>query len=184
MTRSGPARRLTLFLLIALTGMLLPATTAAQSELAPPWRTGLVAPPTEVSITVGSTPLKVQLALTPDQQTLGLGYRNGLAPGTGMLFVFDAPSVQTFWMKGMRFCLDIVWVTETELAGAAENVCPDPSGTPDADRPIETPSQPVQYVLEVPAGWLAAHGYGAGTPVNLSTLPAATPVAATPAPQR
>jgi uncharacterized membrane protein (UPF0127 family) len=148
----------------------------AQSGRVPPWRATLPAPPAEARITVGQTPLTVQLAVTPAQQTLGLGYRNGLAQGAGMLFVFDVPQIQTFWMKGMRFCLDIVWVSSTQVVGAAESVCPDPPGIADADRPVQTSPAPVQYVLELPAGWLKQHGYGAGTPVDLSALPA-TPAA-------
>lgn len=165
-----------LVLVIALMMALCPSLAHAQGEVVPPWRATLAKPPSRARINVGQTKLDVQLAITPDQQSLGLGYRNGLAPDTGMLFIFDAPSVQTFWMKGMRFCLDIVWVTESAIVGAAANVCPDPAGTPDADRPNYTSPKPVRYVLEVPAGWLGSHGYGAGTPVNLSAVPA-TPVA-------
>lgn len=150
----------------------------AQLERFPPWRVPLQAPPAEARIVVGTTPLDVQLAVTARQQSLGLGYRNGLAPDTGMLFVFIAPQIQTFWMKGMRFCLDMVWITDNRVVGAAENVCPDRPGIADADRPIQTSPVPVQYVLEVPGGWLAAHGYGPGAPVDLSQVPSpATPVA-------
>lgn len=171
------ARILPLLLVAALAMCSIGAPVAsAQFSRVPPWRSTLTSPPTEARITVGQSTLTVQLAVTTAQQSLGLGYRNGLAPNTGMLFVFDAPQIQTFWMKGMRFCLDIVWVSSTEVVGAAESVCPDPPGIADADRPVQTSPAPVQYVLEVPAGWLKQHGYGAGTPVNLSALPA-TPAA-------
>ncbi len=158
--------------IVAVASLLWPASVGAQTGQVPPWRAALASPPSEATIAVGQTALQVQLAVTPDQQSLGLGYRNELAPGTGMLFVFNVPSMQTFWMKGMRFCLDIVWVSSMEVVAAAENACPDPAGTPDADRPIQTSPEPVQYVLEVPAGWLKSHGYGAGTPVNLAAVPA------------
>ena len=165
-------------LLVAALAMCFVAAPAASAQLSrvPPWRATLPSPPAEARITVGQSPLTVQLAISSAQQSLGLGYRNGLAENTGMLFVFDAPQIQTFWMKGMRFCLDIVWVSSTQVIGAAESVCPDPAGIADADRPVQTSPAPVQYVLEVPAGWLKQHGYGAGTPVNLSALPA-TPAA-------
>ena len=116
-------------------------------------------------ITVGETPVIVDLALASSEQQLGLGYRNVLEPGTGMLFVFNEPSQRTFWMKGMRFCLDIIWIANGEIVGAAEGVCPDPVGTVDADRARFDSGEPVTHVLEVPAGWLAEIGYGAGTPV-------------------
>lgn len=128
-----------------------------------PWSTEVAA------VTVGETELQAEIADTPELQQRGLGYRDELAPGTAMLFVFDDESVRTFWMKGMRFCLDIVWIEAGRVIGAAENVCPMPDAD-SADLPRYSSEMPVSYVLEVPAGWLAIHGYGPGTPVSI-TLP-------------
>jgi uncharacterized membrane protein (UPF0127 family) len=61
-------------------------------------------------ITVGGVPLTVELAYLPADRSLGLGYREGLASGTGMLFLFEGPAPRSFWMRGMRFCIDIVWI--------------------------------------------------------------------------
>jgi len=138
---------------------------SAQQEVLPPWRAGFPEARKTTEITVGSTPVLVDLALTPAQQQLGLGYRNGLESGTGMFFVFPESSDRTFWMKGMRFCLDIIWIEGGEITGAAESVCPDPEGTLDAERQRFPSGQAVSNVLEVPAGWLASTGYGPGTPV-------------------
>jgi uncharacterized membrane protein (UPF0127 family) len=140
---------------------------AAQREELPPWRQPLPASYATAEIVVGETPLTVELAVSGNEQSLGLGYRNGLAEGTGMLFVFPEPSQRVFWMKGMRFCLDIVWIADGEIVGAAENACPDPEGTDDGDRARFPSEEMVTHVLEVPAGWLAEHGYGAGTPVEI-----------------
>lgn len=153
---------------VAMLAMVLaaPSVVGAQSVL-PPWRVDPVTPPQRADIVVGETTLDVQLATTPSLQQLGLGYRNGLDEGTGMLFVFSEAGDRTFWMKGMRFCLDIVWIEGGEIQGAAENVCPDPEGTSDGDRARFSSPVPVTYVLEVPGGWLAANGYGTGTTVEL-----------------
>lgn len=132
-----------------------------------PWREPLAATPERAMITVGEHELEVELAVTSSQQSLGLGYRNGLAEGTGMLFVGDSPSLKSFWMMGMRFCLDIVWVEDGEIVGAAESVCPDPDGIDDAERPRYLSPEPVTHVLEVPAGWLEQNGYGPGTQVQI-----------------
>ena len=132
-----------------------------------PWRESLDAPPHRTTIVVGEHELDVELAVTSRQQTLGLGYRNGLEDGSGMLFVNDAAQPQSFWMKGMRFCLDIIWIEGGAITGAAESVCPDPDGIEDVDRPRYASLEPVTYVLEVPAGWLERNGYGPGTPVEI-----------------
>jgi uncharacterized membrane protein (UPF0127 family) len=140
---------------------------SAQREEVPPWRAQLPQARSTAEIVVGETPLTVELAITSAESALGLGYRNELEPGRGMLFIFPEPSELTFWMKGMRFCLDIIWVLDGEIIGAAENACPDPEGTEDADR-LRYPSPALaNYVLEVPAGWLAENGYGPGTQIEL-----------------
>jgi uncharacterized membrane protein (UPF0127 family) len=143
----------------------LPMMASAQVQQEPPWRVAPQLPPERAEMSVGKTSLDVELAVTTNQQTLGLGYRNGLAPGTGMLFVDTGATERTFWMKGMRFCLDIVWVQDGKIVGAAENACPDPDGTADQDRARFASPGAVTYVLEVPAGWLKQYGYGTGTVV-------------------
>ena len=117
-------------------------------------------------LTVGGVPLTVELAYLPAERSLGLGYREGLAPDTGMLFLFESPALRSFWMRGMQFCIDIVWIENGVIQGAAESVCPEPPGTADRDLPSYISPVPVSYVLEVPAGWLATHGLGPGTPVE------------------
>jgi len=128
-----------------------------------PWSTNVA------TVTVGGVPIQAEIADTTQLQTRGLGYRDGLAPGTGMLFDFGSASPHTFWMKGMRFCLDIIWIEGGQITGAAESVCPQPN-TPDADLSRYSSGVPVSYVLEVDAGTMAAHDWGPGTAVQI-TMP-------------
>ena len=151
--------------------LLVPSSVSAQSGTVPPWRVPLDPVRQVVEVTVGDQVLQTELAIYGRQQTLGLGYRNSLADDAAMLFVNKESAPHTFWMKGMRFCLDIIWIEQGEIVGAAENACPDPAGTADADRARFASPGPVTYVLEVNAGWLQEHGYGAGTPVIIPALP-------------
>ncbi len=149
-------------MLIALSGV----TGFAQRQPVPVWREPLPPARTTAGIVVGETSVPVELAITGNEQSLGLGYRNGLDADSGMLFVFEDASPRTFWMMGMRFCLDIIWIAGDEIVGAAESVCPPAPGTAAGDYPNYSSDVPVTHVLEVNAGWLASHGYGAGTPVE------------------
>ena len=158
--------------LILLTALILlaePGAIAAQETL-PPWRRDLPEGRVRATIVVGSTDVEVDLAIDPFEQQLGLGYRNGLDEDTGMLFLGDVSRSRSFWMKGMRFCIDIIWIHDGEITGASENACPDPEGTADADRARFSSGQPVTHVLEMPAGWMAENGFGPGTPVELGEL--------------
>lgn len=158
-----------LLLAVTLLALLQPVVAVAQ-ETVPPWRRELPEGRDTATITVGTSDVKVDLAISGFEQQLGLGYRNGLEDNTGMLFVGSTPSPRTFWMKGMRFCIDIIWIQDNEIVGAAESVCPDPEGTDDVDRARYSSGEPVTHVLEMPAGWLQDNGYGPGTAVDLRGL--------------
>lgn len=147
-----------LFTALQKNALAIPAVPAWRMER--PWTTETA------TIVIGDDTLIAEIADTGALRQRGLGYRDGLLPGMSMLFVFDGPSVHSFWMKGMRFCLDIVWIEEGTIVGAAESVCP-MTGVSDADLPRYQSPGPVTYVLEVPAGWLAERGYSAGEAVDI-----------------
>lgn len=154
-------------LVVALAGCFAPLGVTAQREQLPPWREPPAVPLATSEIVVDDVPEMVELAIAPEDQSLGLGYRNGLVSEWGMLFLFEEPAELSFWMRGMRLCLDIVWIANDEIVQAAENACPDPAGTADADRERFHSGEPVTHVLEMPAGWLADSRFGPGTVVEM-----------------
>jgi uncharacterized membrane protein (UPF0127 family) len=143
--------------------------TAAPAS--PAWRYDTPFSTDTAVVTVGSTVVRAEIADTRPLQTRGLGYRDGLREGWGMLFDFGEASTRGFWMKGMRFCLDIIWIEGGQVVGAAERVCPLP-GAGDEDLPSYYSPVPVRFVLEMPAGWLDSIGAGTGTPVAITLPPA------------
>lgn len=149
----------------------LPLLAAAQ-PVSPPWRERLPAARPHVDVSLDGVPIDAVVARTSAEQRLGLGYRDGLEEGTGMLFIYADPSPRSFWMKGMRFCLDIIWIEGNEVVGAAESVCPEPAGTPDFDLPSYQSPEPVRYILEVSAGWMQENGVSAGSEVTFDPDPA------------
>ena len=158
--------------LVVAFGALMVIATAQSSDhddatTALPWEWTLGSLREYATITIGEDTLTVEIADDGLLQQRGLSYRDGLEPGTGMLFIYAEPGSRSFWMKEMRFCLDIIWLDETEIVGAAENACPEP-GVQDAELARYVSNAPVRFILEVPAGWLAERGYGPGTPIDLS----------------
>ncbi len=120
------------------------------------------------TVRIGGAVVDAEVAHTSSERQRGLSFRDGLAPGTGMLFVYSGADYRTFWMKDMRFCIDIVWIEGGQVVGAVQNACPSPAGTPDSQLPRYTSPVPVRYALEVPAGWLARNGLGRGAPVTIT----------------
>ena len=111
------------------------------------------ATPTPTMVTIGDASFAVELAVTPQQQAQGLSGRPGLAPSTGMLFIFESEGQHSFWMKDMRFPLDIVWISaERSVVDITEDVSPPDPGQATSDLPTYRPAEPAQYVLEINAG--------------------------------
>ncbi len=112
-------------------------------------------------IRVGDQELSVDVADTLQLQIRGLSGRQSLEEQEGMLFVYENPRVLSFWMKDMHFSIDIIWIDGSGvITGIAANVFPDTF-------PQTFSSMiPVQYVLEVPAGWAERHGVAPGDQVS------------------
>jgi uncharacterized membrane protein (UPF0127 family) len=84
----------------------------------------------------------------------------------GMLFIFPESRRHSFWMKDMRFNLDMIWIADGKVIEVTEGV-PYPSpGTLDKNLPYYSPKQPVNMVLEVPAGMSATWGLQPGDEIK------------------
>lgn len=100
-----------------------------------------------------------EVADTQESRSLGLGGREGLPEETGMLFVFDSEAKHSFWMKGVRFPIDIIWMDEDkEVVHFVKNATPDSEGSLE----IYTPPIGAKYVLEVAGGTIDEFGVGLG----------------------
>lgn len=111
------------------------------------------------TITLGQVKVKAEVVSSPEKVFLGLGNRKELPPGRGMLFVMPNLEVQVFCMRGMQFPLDLLWLRSGQVVGLALNISLNFPGE------IVSPL-PVQYVLEVPAGFCEKQGIKVGTPVS------------------
>lgn len=103
-------------------------------------------------ITIGPTKVIIELADTPQKQAQGLSGRPELKDGYGMLFPYNPPQIVTFWMKGMLIPIDIIFIKSNRVLKIYHNVPPMPKIG--LVNPEVYPSKiPIDYVLEVPAGW-------------------------------
>ncbi len=80
---------------------------------------------TEKEIRIREHVWSVEVADDPSEPERGLGYRATLAPGTGMLFLFSEAFPYQFWMKGMEFPLDIVWIRNGTVIYIERNISPE-----------------------------------------------------------
>jgi uncharacterized protein len=104
------------------------------------------------TVRIGDATIEAEIAATDAEQKRGLSGRDSLAPDSGMLFVFETPGTYGFWMKEMRFPLDFIYLRKGTVVAVKENV-PVPTVAP---LPF-APAEPFDALIEVNAGWIAAH---------------------------
>lgn len=101
---------------------------------------------------LGNAKIKVELAQSQGERGQGLGDRNSLPQNQGMLFIFETSDVYPFWMRDMKFPLDIIWLNEDyKVVYIEKNIKPE--SYPKTFQPLS----PAKYVLEVNAGWANAN---------------------------
>jgi uncharacterized membrane protein (UPF0127 family) len=91
----------------------------------------------------------VEMALTPDQQTVGLMFRPSVLPDGGMLFDWGTPHNSQMWMRNTTTPLDMVFINaDGTIRSIAENTVPESLAIIDS-------RGPVRATLELAAGTTA-----------------------------
>jgi uncharacterized protein len=116
--------------------------------------------PSSRTITIDGTTITAELATTPEAQQTGLSGRADLPEGSGMLFELPSPQSTAVWMQDMRFPIDVVWISDQQVAGI-DTLTPCKQGE-ECPR-ISSPGT-VDAILEAPRGTF--QGIPPGTPVE------------------
>ncbi len=105
----------------------------------------------KTTIQVGNTSFSVEIARTSAAIEQGLSDRDSIG-SDGMLFILPSKTIPAFWMKGMRFPLDFVWIDNNVVVDITEHVSHPAPNTPQKDLPLYKPKFAVTHVLELPDG--------------------------------
>ena len=104
--------------------------------------------PVTAKVSIGEEEIELEVTQTPEQQQLGLMYRNYLPENRGMLFSFSPPRRVRFWMKNVIIPLDMIFLKDGKIKAIEANVPPcsaDPCSLYGTDIPID-------QVIELPGG--------------------------------
>ena len=148
--KSNPANLLRRLLLGAASAAFFLLTVAAHAEDDPQMDLQ------RVKLSAGMYQIDAQIALTPEQRQIGLMFRKDMPQYEGMIFVFEQPTQQCFWMKNTILPLTAAFVADD---GTIVNLADMKPQTTDA----HCSEKPVRYVLEMNKGWFAKKGIKAGT---------------------
>jgi uncharacterized membrane protein (UPF0127 family) len=111
----------------------------------------------EKTLKIGEISLNVEVVDTEETRMRGLSGKVGLSENEGMLFVFEKSGNYGFWMKDMKFAIDIVWIDKEKKIIYME------SGVlPKTYPKIFGSNVTSLFVLEIPSGFLVKNNIKIG----------------------
>ena len=123
----------------------------------------------QVNITVNDQILIADISATPEQRTRGLSVKDTLTENEAMLFVFDVEAKHRFWMRDMKFSIDIIWLnSDKSVVDIEQNLQPCELGLFCSTYEPEGDSL---YVLETVGGFAGKYGVVKGIPVEFDLHP-------------
>lgn len=111
--------------------------------------------------------VRVEIVTSSREQTMGLGNRDSLPDGNGMLFPYRSPGERVFWMKRMRFPIDILWIRNGQIVHIEHQVPPPTPMTTDRYLKRYGMGVSADMVLELPAGYCRRHAIIPGQSTRL-----------------
>lgn len=108
-----------------------------------------------VELRAGMFRIDAQVAQSPGERQIGLMHRQQMPPHEGMLFVFEQPAVQCFWMKNTLLPLTAAFVADDGSIVNLVDMKP-------LDETSHCSAKPVRFVLEMNQGWFAQKNIRAG----------------------
>jgi uncharacterized protein len=165
-----------IFMLFLVTCNFMLTATAAQSnnnETNPVLKAIQQASPTnnrylKAKVIVKAFDLNADIPIISEQMSKGLAVKNQLKENEAMFFVFEKPGRHSFWMKDMKFPIDIFWLdSDGKMVYIKENMQPCISTIICI---LYTPNADSQYVLETVAGFAQRHNVSVGTNIDFELV--------------
>ena len=116
------------------------------------------------SLSIEDNDFFVQIAVTPEEHSQGLMFRNSLDRDHGMLFAFNYPKRMSFWMKNVPIPLDIGYFDSNGRLIEIHSLYPYD------EKPVFSKSQTIQYALEMNEGWYHRNEIKTGSYINLEKV--------------
>ncbi|AFY56793.1 hypothetical protein Riv7116_4369 [Rivularia sp. PCC 7116] len=123
-------------------------------------------PISAVATIPNGTKIQLEVARTPQQQAMGLMYRQALPDNRGMLFEFNSPQPVSFWMKNVPVPLDMLFLHKGIVQYIANSAPP----CTKAPCPTYGPRTLIDQVIELRSGRAAELGLKKGDKVIINSI--------------
>lgn len=120
------------------------------------------------TLTVNNHTFKLLVSKTDKEKEVGLSGKASLPQDTGMLFIFEKADFYSFWMKSMKFPIDIIYINGNRVVTVHQNV-PVPA-SPEQSLPIYKPEEAADKVFEINAGLSEKYNIKKGDTVKIENL--------------
>lgn len=128
----------------------------------------LFLPTTNTKAIINGQEFTVSVANTEEERQIGLSKTPSLDENEGMLFIFDNPGNYGFWMKDMKFAIDIIFIREGKIVTIYPDV--QPPASPEELPPVYNPEETADKVLEIKGGLSQKYGFQKGDKVGIQGL--------------
>lgn len=115
--------------------------------------------------TVNKQTFKLYLANSDKDRMIGLSEKSSMPQDYGMLFEFEKADYYPFWMKNMKFPIDIIFIKDNKIVTIYQNLQP-PASAEDS-LPILKPESEANKVLEINAGLSQKYNLKKGDEVQI-----------------
>ena len=119
-------------------------------------------------VTINNQNFKVTIAASQKEKEIGLSETKSISKDQGMLFIFNQPAYYSFWMKNMKFPIDIIYINNDTIVTIESNAQPPKDGQ--KNPVIYTPTKPADKVLEIQAGLSEKYKFKNGDKVKYENL--------------
>ena len=109
-----------------------------------------------IRLNAGIHNIQAEVARSAAEREIGLMFRTALGPNDGMLFVFEQPGQQCFWMKNTLLPLSVAFIADDGSIVNIDTMKPQTLDSHCSDKPV-------RFVLEMNEGWFAKRGIKAGS---------------------
>lgn len=122
-------------------------------------------PNSSPSITINNKKINLILAKTQSEKEIGLSNKQNLDKDTGMLFIFAKKDYPSFWMRNMKFPIDIIFIDDNKIVDMYQNAQPAKNET---NAPVYKPKNKANYVLEMNANTARENNFKIGDKVSIN----------------
>jgi uncharacterized protein len=119
-------------------------------------------------VTIANHNFKVSVAASQKEREIGLSEAKSLSENQGMIFLFEKPDYYSFWMKNMKFPIDIIYINQDTIV-TIKNSVPSPKNSSEI-LPVYNSTGPSNKVLEIQAGLSKKYNFKNGDKVKYENL--------------